>query len=203
MRRYFYNDPAANSKTAESGRGRRKRRSSQVVCWLREPSFLPTSRYLLVSATRAKDACISSTNRQKSKQSTTWKFICLNLRKTVFRYTATSSFSSRMAHQRITRKARWHCCPNSINDKDTWLSNSPDLNPLDYAVWGSMLEAYNKLSKNRRTLRNLMINCKTSGMIHDLSPLKNLFLGLGNACRLASTQMVDILNIHCTEQKLY
>ena len=28
--------------------------------------------------------------------------------------------------------------------KDQWPPNSPDLNPLDYHVWGAMLEAYHK-----------------------------------------------------------
>ena len=28
--------------------------------------------------------------------------------------------------------------------KDQWPPNSPDLNPLDYCIWGLMLAAYNK-----------------------------------------------------------
>jgi len=30
-------------------------------------------------------------------------------------------------------------CPDFI-DKDSWPPNSPDLNPLDYCMWGAMLE---------------------------------------------------------------
>ena len=66
----------------------------------------------------------------------------------------------------------------ALIEKDSWPPNSPDLNPLDYAVWGAVL------SKNRRKLRNLMINCKKSGMIHDLRPFRHVFLGLGNAYSL-------------------
>lgn len=36
-------------------------------------------------------------------------------------------------------------CPNFIS-KDEWPPNSPDLNPLDYHVWGAMLHKYQKLS---------------------------------------------------------
>jgi hypothetical protein len=32
-------------------------------------------------------------------------------------------------------------CPEFIR-KDGWLPNSPDLNPLDYHLWGAMLELY-------------------------------------------------------------
>ena len=34
-------------------------------------------------------------------------------------------------------------CPEMIN-KDEWPPNSPDLNPLDYYVWGAMLHMYQK-----------------------------------------------------------
>ena len=32
-------------------------------------------------------------------------------------------------------------CPGFVK-KDEWPPNSPDLNPLDYHVWGAMLERY-------------------------------------------------------------
>ena len=35
--------------------------------------------------------------------------------------------------------------------KDEWPSNSPDLNPLDYHVWGAMLKRYKSLQPSRRT----------------------------------------------------
>jgi len=34
-------------------------------------------------------------------------------------------------------------CPDFIA-KDQWPPNSPDLNPLNYHIWGAMLEAYHK-----------------------------------------------------------
>jgi len=49
-------------------------------------------------------------------------------------------------------------CPDFI-DKNSWPPNSPDLNPLDYAVWGAMLETYNKLTtkpKNIPELKNTL-----------------------------------------------
>ena len=49
-------------------------------------------------------------------------------------------------------------CPDFI-DKDSWPPNSPDMNPLDYAVWGAMLETYNKLTtkpKNIPELKNTL-----------------------------------------------
>ena len=35
--------------------------------------------------------------------------------------------------------------------KDKWPPNSPDLNPLDYHVWGDMLERYKSFQPSRRT----------------------------------------------------
>ena len=41
-------------------------------------------------------------------------------------------------------------CPDFVA-KDQWPPNSPDLNPLDYHVWGAMLEASNKAKNNLGT----------------------------------------------------
>jgi len=38
-----------------------------------------------------------------------------------------------------------HC--NEFIVKHEWPPNSPDLNLLDYHVWGAMLKAYHKLDK--------------------------------------------------------
>ena len=46
-------------------------------------------------------------------------------------------------------------CPDFIT-KDQWPPYSPDLNPMDYHVWGAMLEAYRKLKQSRN-------NCRTQG----------------------------------------
>src|ERR1043165_2214720 len=45
--------------------------------------------------------------------------------------------------------------------KDEWPPNSPDLNPLDYSVWGLMLDSYNKLNPkptSRSELKNALQN---------------------------------------------
>jgi hypothetical protein len=47
-------------------------------------------------------------------------------------------------------------CPGFI-EKDQWPPNSPDLNPLDYHVWGAMLEKYHKLQPKPKTIRELKI----------------------------------------------
>jgi len=39
--------------------------------------------------------------------------------------------------------------------KDQWPSKSPDLNPLDYHVWGAMLQAFHKLHPKPKTITEL------------------------------------------------
>jgi transposase len=45
-------------------------------------------------------------------------------------------------------------CPDFI-EKDSWPPNSPDLNPLDYHVWGAMLEKFNKLNPKPKNIEEL------------------------------------------------
>lgn len=45
-------------------------------------------------------------------------------------------------------------CPDFI-EKDQWPPNSPDLNPLDYHVWGAMLEQYHKLQPKPKSIAEL------------------------------------------------
>ena len=45
-------------------------------------------------------------------------------------------------------------CPDFIA-KDQWPPNSPNLNPLDYHVWGAMLEAYHKRHPKPKTIAEL------------------------------------------------
>ena len=40
---------------------------------------------------------------------------------------------------------------------DEWPPNSPDFNPLDYHVWGAMLEAYHKLQPKPKTISEMKI----------------------------------------------
>jgi len=45
-------------------------------------------------------------------------------------------------------------CPDFIT-KDQWLPNSPDINQIDYHVWGAMLETYSKLETKPKTIAKL------------------------------------------------
>jgi len=42
-------------------------------------------------------------------------------------------------------------CPDFI-DKNAWPPNSPDLNPLDYHIWGWMLDKFNRLNPQRKNI---------------------------------------------------
>lgn len=58
------------------------------------------------------------------------------------------------AHQ--TQQLLHTKCPAFIG-KDEWPPNSPDLNPLDYCVWGIMLDRYNQLSAKPKSCSELKI----------------------------------------------
>jgi len=45
-------------------------------------------------------------------------------------------------------------CPDFIT-KDQWPPNSPDLNPMEYHVWGAMLQAYRQLLQQPKTIAEL------------------------------------------------
>lgn len=47
-------------------------------------------------------------------------------------------------------------CPDFI-DKDSWPPNSPDMNPLDYHVWGAMSEVFDKLNPKPRDVAELKV----------------------------------------------
>ena len=51
-------------------------------------------------------------------------------------------------------------CPDFI-DKDSRPPNSPDLNPLDYYVWGAMLEESNKLNPKPQNIAELKVALQT------------------------------------------
>jgi len=51
-------------------------------------------------------------------------------------------------------------CPDFI-DKDSWPPNSPDLNPLDYYVWGAMLEEFGKLNPKPQNISQLKVALQT------------------------------------------
>jgi len=45
-------------------------------------------------------------------------------------------------------------CPD-FTDKNSWPPNSPDLNPLDYHVWGAMLEKFSELKPKPQKVTEL------------------------------------------------
>ena len=46
-------------------------------------------------------------------------------------------------------------------DKNHWPPNSPDLNPLDYQVWGAMLKKYHKLQLKPKMIDELKVVLQT------------------------------------------
>jgi len=71
----------------------------------------------------------------------------------IFQQDGAPAHTARQAQQFVQSE-----CPEFIT-KDEWPPNSPDLNPLDYSVWGLMLESYNKLNPkptNRAELKDAL-----------------------------------------------
>ena len=50
-----------------------------------------------------------------------------------------------------SRQDCYHGNCSKFIGKDEWPPNSPDLNPLDYHVWGAMLERYKSFQPSRKT----------------------------------------------------
>lgn len=61
---------------------------------------------------------------------------------------------------KVTQEWLAQNCPDFI-DKNCWPPNSPDLNPLDYHVWGAMLEQFNKLNPKPQNLPDLKVALQT------------------------------------------
>jgi len=60
-------------------------------------------------------------------------------------------------------------CPDFI-DKDAWPPNSPDLNPLDYHVWGWMLDKFNCLNPQSKNIPELKTALLMTGGLWDELP---------------------------------
>jgi len=87
-------------------------------------------------------------------------------------------------------------CPDFIN-KDAWPPNSPDLNPLDYHVWGWMLDKFNRLNPQPK---NIPEQKTALLMIWDDCHKKlseNQSSASASVCALVSTQKGETLNINC------
>ena len=75
-------------------------------------------------------------------------------------------------------------CPDMIK-KDEWHPNSPDLNPLDYHVWGAMLERYQVYSPKPKNLTELKNVLETIWMDLPQEPIDRAILAFRkrlNAC---------------------
>jgi len=58
------------------------------------------------------------------------------------------------------RHAKLTECEEVI-EKIEWTSSSPDLNPLDYHIWGAMLGKYHKLQPKPKTTDELKVALQT------------------------------------------
>ena len=95
-------------------------------------------------------------------QTCTLPICCLNLSKTAVIWRLTTSSSSKdgaPAHtSRVAQDWLEQHCPDFIK-KDEWPPNSPDLNPLDFHVWGAMLARYQACKpkpKNKAELKTVL-----------------------------------------------
>ena len=50
---------------------------------------------------------------------------------------------------------------NGFTEETEWPSSSPDLNPLDCYIWGTMLEKYHKLEPKHKTTDELKVALQT------------------------------------------
>jgi hypothetical protein len=69
----------------------------------------------------------------------------------IFQQDGAPAHSARLAQDWLQQNT-----PEFIN-KDEWPPNSPDLNPLDYHVWGAMLEKYKAFTPKPKTKAELKV----------------------------------------------
>jgi len=62
----------------------------------------------------------------------------------IFQQNGALAHTARSARKRVN-------CPDFIA-KDQWLPNLPNINLMDYRVWGAMLKAYCKLKTKPKTI---------------------------------------------------
>ena len=67
----------------------------------------------------------------------------------IFEQYGASAHTARLAQEWLSIN-----CPDFVT-KDEWPPNSPDLNPLDYHVWGMMLHRYQEYSPKPKTKNEL------------------------------------------------
>ena len=87
----------------------------------------------------------------------------------IFQQDGAPAYTSRLAQDWLEQHS-----PDCIK-KDEWPPNSPDLNPLDFHVWGAMLESTTLTCPSPRTKLNWRQFFKRSGTIFTKSPSTALF----------------------------
>ena len=80
-------------------------------------------------------------------------------------------------------------------NKDAWPPNSPDLNLLDYHVWGWM-EKYKCLNPQPKNISELKHYWRYEMNCHKMRS-RSQSPAFASVCALASTLAADTLNIHC------
>jgi len=134
------------ARTIESGCKGRSPTWWQVLCRSNAPSFHHTSWCQLEFSFREKGGYTSSKKRPRLTPTIRPKLVenvhDLLRNNFVFQQDgALHRHTWNYANARVT----WQTSSDFI-DKDSWPPNSPDLNPLDYCVWGAMLEEFNKVN---------------------------------------------------------
>ena len=106
----------------------------------------------------------------------------------IFQQDGAPAHTSRLAQEWIEENS-----PDFIN-KDEWPPNSPDLNPLDYHVWGLCCKSTAHTFPSRQIRRNWRSCWKQSGTTCHKSILRRLCLCSERECRRVSELMADILS---------
>jgi len=78
--------------------------------------------------------------------------------------------------------------------KDEWPPNSPDLNPLDYHVWGAMLKRYKTFQPKPKLSTSWRKSCKQYGMICHRTPSTRPYWALQKVFELMCKLGADTLN---------
>jgi len=81
---------------------------------------------------------------------------------------------------------------NNCNDwikKDEWPAKSPDLNPMDFGIWGILLSKLAEMRQDIKTLTDLKSCLRSAWEDIQLSTVKKICLNWGK--RLQAVQLMD------------